>query len=211
MAQPELSFNQAYNQKGRLLIKRFNPDSHFDRLESPGRYLRQTPELILPYLPDGKEGTLVDLGCGSGFFGWIPARYSKYSQYFGLDPSMKMLRRFSLSLSPQDRKTATLVKTEKEALPLKSSSVSLLIMTNVLHEIICHSGIISEINGIVGPKGHIIIIDWKKRPSVIGPPFFLKVSSYRAKKIFRGSGFQYVSQPAVYKQHYCLLFTKGNS
>lgn len=190
---------------------RFDPDRHAGRLESPARYRRQPPELILPYLPADEKGIIVELGCGSGYFGRVLARFHRHRLYIGLDPSEVMLERFSDSLGQAFRHPVALVRTEKEVLPLKSGLVSLLVMTNVLHEITSDAGVIKEIDRILAPGGHLFVVDWKKRPSRVGPPIFMRVSRSKAMKIFEGLGYRSTVVPPVYSRHYCLLFAKPGS
>ncbi len=186
---------------------RFDPVKHLARLESPARHLRQTPEMVLPYLPD-TAGVVADLGCGTGFFGRILARYMRRAVYLGLDPSAELLDRFSAGLLPGEEGRVHLVRHERESLPLKTGSVSLLFMANVLHELVTDRGILPEIARVVVPGGHLFAVDWKKRPTMAGPPFFMKVSRRRAVGIMEGLGFRLLGSPPVYPRHYCLLFAR---
>ncbi len=188
---------------------RFDPRKHIERLESPGRHLGQPPELILPYLPPTGEGPVVELGCGTGFFGRAIARYHRHSLYLGLDPSREMLQRFASSLAPPDRTGLALALTEREQLPLRTASVPLLVLVNVLHELLADPGILPEIARVTAPAGSIFVVDWKKRPAWVGPPFFLRVSRSRAVRLFRHLGFVPGAIPPVYRHHYCILFTRS--
>jgi ubiquinone/menaquinone biosynthesis C-methylase UbiE len=186
---------------------RFDPVKHLARLESPARHLRQTPELVLPYLPD-PGGVVADLGCGTGFFGRVLARYLRSALYLGLDPSAELLDHFASGLFPEEAGRVSLVRHERESLPLRNGSVSLLFMANILHEIVTDRGMLPEVARVVAPGGHLFLIDWKKRPTVAGPPFFMKVSRRRAVGIFEDLGFRLLQSPPVYPRHYCLLFAR---
>jgi SAM-dependent methyltransferase len=188
---------------------RFDPVKHASRLESPRRLLRQPPELVLPYLP-AVGGPLVEVGCGTGYFGRILARYRPDNPYLGLDPSEVMLSRFAGSLDARDRKRVTLVRHNRESIPLAEASVGLLFLANVIHELKTDRGILAEIRRVVAPGGWVFLVDWRKRPTAAGPPVFLKTSSSGARRVFRELGFLETPLPCVYPRHYCLLFRKEN-
>jgi ubiquinone/menaquinone biosynthesis C-methylase UbiE len=193
--------------KKRIGGGRFDPLRHVKRLDSPGRYQRQTPELILPYLPHVEGRVLVELGCGTGFYGGVLARYHR-GTYLGLDPSAELLDAFASSMREREKDNICLMRTERERLPLKTSSVSLLVMANVIHELTRDGGIIPELGRVVAPGGAVFLVDWKKRPSRVGPPIFMRVSRGRSRRILAAQGFREIPLPEVYLHHYCLLMVK---
>jgi len=84
------------------------------------RLQRYSGKHLMPWLPNRNDLTVVDLGCGTGFFTNILA--SKYQQVIGLDISTNML-----AFAKKNRsKDIFWLEGDANSIPLKSNSVDLI-------------------------------------------------------------------------------------
>jgi len=84
------------------------------------RLQRYSGKHLMPWLPNRNDLTVVDLGCGTGFFTDILA--SKYQQVIGLDISTKML-----SFAKQNRDQDIFwLEGDANCIPLQDNSVDLI-------------------------------------------------------------------------------------
>jgi len=117
------NFDQANIAKARIektteIAKSFGAASR--SYDISARLQRYSGKHLMSWLPDNTDLTVVDLGCGTGFFTDILA--SQYQQVIGLDVSTKML-----SFAKQNRsKDIFWLEGDANSIPLQSNSVDLI-------------------------------------------------------------------------------------
>ena len=121
------------------MVHKFNPQ-HYWKLDNPERRKVLPPEQTLKSLGLKENDLFVDIGCGTGYF-TIPAIdiVGQDGKVFGLDTSEDMLNKLKEKAGPKRLERLMLINTEEYDLRLGESSVTFVLMSNVLHEIECHS------------------------------------------------------------------------
>jgi len=208
-------------------MHKFNPADH-KRLDSEERHKLMPPEILvneiektaLEYFKNENAVTFADIGCGSGFFS-IPLakRALKFKDkkfiLFALDISEEMLGVFNGNVK-KDKDIGSAedgsclikcVKCEEFFLPLEDSSVNIILLANVFHEIENKKDYLNEIKRVLKKDGTFFLLDWKKEDPhpVFGPPQAERVSTEEAENVLKESGFNNIKILPLYSSSFTLV------
>ncbi len=172
----------------------------------------QDPEKILDIVNAPREGIMVDLGCGPGFF-TLPAavRMRGNGELIGIDASPKLLSICSQRLAESAGARADLILLElDEMIPLMDGSVDFVLLTNVLHDFQKPEMLLGEAGRVLKSGGRIANIDWKKEEREFGPPQEIRLSLEKSIDMLSSAGFRIQSTPDIGPYHYCVVAGKGH-
>ncbi|MCF7861979.1 class I SAM-dependent methyltransferase [Candidatus Woesearchaeota archaeon] len=156
-------------------------DGDFSRLESDERRKVLPPYEILNMLDIRKGSTIIDFGCGIGYFS-IPALDIVGSQgrVIAIDTSERMLE--ELKLRATSHKNLLIIKsddipTNEEIGTVMDHEIrgDLILLVNVLHEIDNPKEFLQRCIEVLNPGGRIAIIDWQKKETDIGSPIHHRI------------------------------------
>lgn len=170
----------------------------------------QDPEKILDTVNAPRDGIMVDLGCGPGFF-TLPAavRMGGRGAVIGIDASPKLLSICSRRLAESAGARADLILLElDEMIPLMDESVDFVLLTNVLHDFQKPEMLLGEAGRILKSGGRIVNIDWKKEENEFGPPLEIRFSLEKSIDMLSSAGFSIQSTPDIGQYHYCVVAVK---
>ncbi|WP_448565237.1 malonyl-ACP O-methyltransferase BioC [Thalassotalea ganghwensis] len=131
------------------IAKSFGGASH--SYDVSARLQRFTGKHLIPWLPDKSDLTVLDLGCGTGFFADILA--SKYQRVLGADISTKMLK------FAQENRSKNIFWFEGDAhkLPLQNESVDIVYSNLVMQWCEPLDKVIAEIMRVIKPGGLFVV------------------------------------------------------
>lgn len=149
--------------------KVFNPDKKH-LLESPDRYRILPPFKTLKVMCLKEDDIMIDIGCGTGYF-TLPASEitGPRGKVIGVDISEEMLNEVRNKINTLST-NIELVLSDNVQLPVKDSTGTFVLISNVLHEAEDMMVMLSEARRILKPGGRLAIIEWEKREMPIGPP-----------------------------------------
>jgi ubiquinone/menaquinone biosynthesis C-methylase UbiE len=132
------------------------------------RYLQNPRKILGPYIEEGM--TVLDLGCGPGFFSIELAQMvGKSGRVIAADLQEGMLRKIGEKIQGTElEERIKLHKCETNKLGL-SENVDFVLAFYMVHEVPDKQGFFNEIKSILKPNGHVLIIE---------PPF------HTSKKVF---------------------------
>ena len=158
-------------------------------LDSFFRRIIQNPKKIIrPYVKEGM--TVMDLGCGPGFFSVEMAKIvQKSGKVFALDVQDEMLNLLADKIKDtQYQDIITLHKAKTDALNF-SSKVDFILAFYVIHEI-KRENIFSELKSILNPGGKILIAE---------PNFHISKKAYNQMlHSLEKEGFEIISKPKIF-------------
>lgn len=143
---------------------RFTGD--FSRLESEERKKILPVKRILQEMKIKQGDTLIDFGCGIGYFS-IPALdfVGEYGTVIAVDSSDEMLK--ELFKRSGHRKNLKIIHGDS-VLGLRAD---IIILSMVLHEVNNPKEFLRTCFAALKPYGRVIVIDWqKKETGLMGPP-----------------------------------------
>ena len=153
----------------RKATHRFSASGDFvERLEGPERRKAIPKEDIVPKLGLSKRDIVVDLGAGIGYF--TSPMAERASEVICIDIEPQMLSILASRMRGLGAGNVRLIRGEMTALPIADSSIDLVLAAFVYHEVADHAKLMDECARVLKLSGHLVVIDFQKRRTTIGPP-----------------------------------------
>lgn len=136
---------------------KFNPEKAV-KLISPERYNQLKPDVLLQKLAVPPGSTILDLGCGNGFFTFpAAAAMGDKGMVIAADLSAAMLAAL-LDRNPPD--TVQILKTEEVEMDVDTDSVDAAVAITLYHEFNDARKNLAEIRRVLKPGGKLMVLDW---------------------------------------------------
>lgn len=171
--------------------KKFDP-SKAERLIAPERYQELKPDVMLQKLGTPPGSTILDLGCGNGFFTFPAAVAMGEGMVIAADMSEPMLNLLRQRNIPDN---VQVLKVEEVKIEVEEDSVDAVVMIALYHEFRNPLDNLAEIKRTLKSDGKILILDWD--PSAEkdrGPGKDHRVGMDQALKDLEAAGYKSISQ-----------------
>jgi cyclopropane fatty-acyl-phospholipid synthase-like methyltransferase len=157
--------------------------------ESPERDAYQKPEVVMAWLGELHQKTVMDLGTGSGYFAVrLAAAGAKVIAADVNDDFLDKLKQRINKLELEDR--ISLRKLEYDSPQLSDGEVDMVFMVNVYHHIEDRIDYFTKVLNGIKPGGTLVVIDFYKRDLPVGPPPDHKVSLFETMTELNEAGFK---------------------
>jgi ubiquinone/menaquinone biosynthesis C-methylase UbiE len=153
------------------------------------RWLQNPRKILRPYIGEGM--TVLDLGCGPGFFSVdIAQMVGKSGRVIAADLQEGMLRKLRDKIQGTDlEERITLHKCEENKIGL-SEEVDFILAFYMVHEVPHQAELFNEIRSIIKQNGQVFIIE---------PPFHVTKTAFEETiRRARDAGFIPVGRPKVF-------------
>ena len=157
-------------------------------------------DFLKPFVFQGM--VIADLGCGSGYYCKFFREYA--SKLYCVDIDSEALDIVRRELGGYGNVIVLNEDITRTTIP--NSSVDLVFMSNVFHDIDDKELVVKEVGRILKPGGKLLIIEFKK-DVLFGPPF--KLSPEEVEEYFTREGFVKEQFLEVSPYHYMLVFKKA--
>lgn len=157
--------------------------------ESSERDNWQKPDEVIRFLGDIKNKTIVDLGCGSGYFSFRLIEAGANVIAADVDPeflTMVIDKQERLKITQDRLQTVQISETE---LNIDTSVADIVFLVNVYHHISNRVNYFNSVNSRLKDNGKIIIIDFYKKELPVGPPKNHKISKDDVLEELKEAGF----------------------
>ena len=149
----------------------------------------QDPNVILRSIGPRSGQTFVDVGCGYGFFA-IPAAkiVGRNGKVFAVDSdpdAIASLKEESGRLSLKN--IQTMVGSAEETVFCEACA-DVVFFGIVLHDFRDIAQVLQNARRMLGPKGLLVDLDWRKQQMDFGPPFDIRFSEDQAKGLIEDVG-----------------------
>ncbi len=144
------------------------------RFESKERDEYQKPEKVLDFLGDLKGKTIVDIGAGSGYFSVRLAE--KAEKVIAADVDQEFLSYIQKRIEKDELKNIEIRKVPYDSPLLKDSEVDKIFIVNTYHHIENRSDYFAKAKKGLKENGELVIIDFFKSESPVGPPIEMKIA-----------------------------------
>ena len=159
------------------------------------RMVWQRPGAVIDAMGDVEEKVIADIGAGEGFFARrlapladrviaveIDQRYLDY---------LDTLKRFELPQAIQARLEPRLGLPDDPR--LAKNEVDIVLIVNTLLEIEEPTAYLRRLYPSLRQQGRLVIVDWKKRRTDIGPPQEKRIALFELEQMLQEAGFHLVS------------------
>lgn len=171
-------------------------------LNDPKRDAWQMPHEVIVALTLRKDESIADIGAGTGYFSKRFARHA--GVVFAVDVDAKLLEQAAQG-APGNLKTV-LAAPDDPRLPAKS--VDTIFFCDVLHHIDKREVYYPKLERALKPGGRIVVIDFQKRESPVGPPLSMRLSKEDVEGEFSRAGFRKTKEIALLPYQYFLIFER---
>ena len=168
----------------------------------------QDPEKILPQLGLKAGMVVADLACGPGYFTIPMARaVGLRGRVYAVDSSKVMLGYLSSNIerSKIGEKVIRIIKSDITETRIPSSSVDIVFLVNILHDSPDRASLFSEIRRVSKQNSELVVIDWKKEETGMGPAVEIRLTEKESRKILRGNGYEITHAIDAGRFHYGLV------
>ena len=155
-------------------MHRSSVESLIKRFDSPERDAYQKPDEVLAYLGDISGKKIMDIGAGSGYFSLKLA--DKGAKVIAADVSDEFQAALKKRIADNDLKNIELRKIPYDSPNLKDQEVDMVFIVNTYHHIENRSEYFKKVKKGTKAEGALIVIDFFKVESPIGPPIDHKLS-----------------------------------
>jgi len=153
---------------------KFNGD--FSMLESDERKKIFPVNNILNTLKIQEGNTIIDFGCGIGYFSLpLTKLVGESGKVIAIDESSEMIDELKKRASGLNN--LEIVKSNK----IRPYKGDIILLVNILHEVDDPKNFLIECFNSLNPNGRIIIIDWQKKETKFGPPVSHRISIEEVK------------------------------
>lgn len=180
-------------------------DNKISKFENPIRLAELDPVGTLTRLGFKENMVLCDIGAGTGIFS-LPATKLSNGDVFALEISDSMIKIL------EDKKAAgkilnlKIMKVGSEALPLKDDTCDMAVIVTVLHELEDKNLMLKEVKRLLRPKGRLLIIEFHKRITPMGPPVAHRISEDFTEELCKNNGFKTTDKFNLGENFYGIVF-----
>ncbi|OLS16117.1 MAG: type 11 methyltransferase [Promethearchaeota archaeon CR_4] len=193
---------------------KFN-SKNIKKLEYLERFIEEPFDNILKLLPINKLSSIVELGCGSGFYTFPLAHYSAgNAKVYALDVEAKMLDFLRANmrggeivkpLHPADVKKIIPILIKENEFQVPDGNIDLFFCAKVFHEIEGFPKFFGELSRIMMKDGLVFVLDWKKEPTERGPPIEHRIDVQVAIEKFKRYKFQIENYGEIFTYYYYII------
>lgn len=184
-----------------------DPKAYIALLEDPARDAYQKPHEVVMALALAEGERIADIGAGAGYFSLRFAQHvGATGRVFAVDISPDMIVHLNERIRDArlDNVRTILARPEDPLLP--PASVDRVFICETWHHIERHSQYLALLETILKPGGQVVIIDFYKKETPVGPPMEMRVSREEVVSEFEQHGFRLAEEKTILPYQYFLVF-----
>jgi SAM-dependent methyltransferase len=181
---------------------RFNP-ANVERLIGEERRALLPPEETLRAAGIGPGQTVVDLGCGPGFF-TLPAAalVGDGGRVYGVDVQPEMVEVCRRRAAEAGLRRVEVLQSTETRVPLPDGVADRVFVAFVLHEADDQAAFLGEARRLLRPGGEVAIVEWQPKAGPAGPPREHRVSTDEIVSLASPTGLRLLAERALNDSHY---------
>jgi ubiquinone/menaquinone biosynthesis C-methylase UbiE len=149
--------------------------------------------------------TLVDIGCGGGFFALPAARMvGPTGRVYGIDTNASSINELKEAAVRESLHNLELTEGRAEDTILCSRCADIVFLGIDLHDFDNPLKVLRNARLMLKRQGWLVDLDWKAEPTPIGPPVAIRFSQEKAAGLIREAGFTILSQRESGLYHYMI-------
>ncbi len=189
-------------------MHKFNPE-HAHRLSLSNEERRKIlpPDEILELcgLSDGM--TMIDVGCGTGYF-TIPASkiVGESGKVYAIDVQEEMINKLKQNDLPSN--VIPLLARDDYRFPIADEIGDFTLLAFVIHENEDVVKFLNEVKRVTKIGSRIVILEWKKQYEEMGPPYEDRISQDELIEKLNALAFSIIESGEINSSHYKIICVK---
>jgi SAM-dependent methyltransferase len=180
-----------------------------DWLERSERVAEEEPDRALDALGTLTGATVADVGAGSGYFTVrLAARVGPTGRVYANDLQPEMLKMLGARLARERIANVTLVQGAIDDPKLPSSSLDLVLMVDVYHELSEPQKMLRAVRAALKPGGRLVLLEYRKEDPNVPIRFEHKMTVAEAKLELEAEGFRLSRVDERLPRQHLLVFTR---
>jgi ubiquinone/menaquinone biosynthesis C-methylase UbiE len=166
----------------------------------------QNPEAILQEIGLKPGATLMDIGCGAGFFTLPAARITgSKGKVYGLDSQGSSLEEIRKKAENEGLANIELKAARAEETVFCDACADIVFLGIVLHDFEDPARVLKNARRMIKTGGKMANLDWKKIDMSFGPPIARRFDEAAASRLIEGAGFKIESVKNSGQYHYLIM------
>jgi ubiquinone/menaquinone biosynthesis C-methylase UbiE len=163
------------------------------------------PEVILKEIGLGSGMVFMDIGSGDGFF-TIPAAgiVGKRGTVYAVDIDASAIERLKRKAAEKGLGNVNANVAAAEETIFCEGCADIVFYSIVLHDLKDPAKVLRNARRMLKPAGKLVDLDWKKKPTVFGPPVQIRFSEGQARALMENAGFKVESVRDAGRNHYLI-------
>lgn len=179
--------------------------------ENTNRVIWQKPEVVLNLLGDLTNKTVADIGAGTGFFALRMAPRAEKVIAIDIDPrftnQIDSLKVLELPEHLQGKLETRLAEANDPK--LGEGEADIIMIVNTFIYIQDKASYLQTLRRAIPPGGRLLIIDFKKKRTPLGPPSSIRLPLYEVENLLIDAGFTNVTtNDTVLDYQYIVIATR---
>jgi ubiquinone/menaquinone biosynthesis C-methylase UbiE len=176
-------------------------------LDDPSRVEREDPFALWERAGLAPGMTVVEVGAGTGFYAF-PASdvVGPTGRVYAVDLSPDLVALVRERSRSQHRRNLLAVRSRPDRVPLPDAVADRVLLANVLHGI--PPTTVREAVRLLRPGGRLLDVDWKKRPTPLGPPVEHRLAPGEARRTLEAYGLRGLATGVHGPNHYVVILEK---
>jgi ubiquinone/menaquinone biosynthesis C-methylase UbiE len=184
-----------------------DPKAYIALLDDPARDAYQKPHEVVMALALKEGERIADIGAGSGYFS---LRFTHHvgagGQVLAVDINPDMIVHLNQRIRDDRVENIRTILSLPDDPLLAGASVDRVFICETWHHIENHPPYLARLKKVLKPGGQVIIIDFQKTPTPVGPPAEMRVAREDVVKEFEQNGFRLVKEHTFLPYQYFLIF-----
>ncbi len=187
---------------------KFDPKK-MDHLESHGRRKLMDAEEILSSLPLDPGQSVVDIGCGTGFFAVPLSKRLPQGKVYALDIADEMLERLRQKVQDNGIGNIEIIKSGEMEFPVPEGAMDGAVLSAVLHEQEDRIEFLKRVRDLLKPGAWLLIVEWQKKESPMGPSLEERIDEAELRDMASQARFRTASARAIGEFNYMAVLTRS--
>ena len=184
-----------------------DPKAYIAMLDDPARDAYQMPHEVLSALKLKKGEVIADLGAGSGYFTFRLAHHvGGAGRVYAVDVSADMIVHLNRRARDLKLKNVVTILAAPDDPLLADASINRFFICDTWHHIEDHPHYLALLKKMLKPGGQIVMIDFKKTKTPMGPPMEMRIDRADLVKEMETSGFRVAAEHTFLPYQYFLIF-----
>ena len=178
------------------------------RLLSPERAQTLDPLTILSFCPINIHDTVVDIGCGPGYFTLPLAKTLVNGKLYALDTDDEMLAACRERVTQVRMGNVEVLKCSEFEFPLEPASVDGAFLAFVVQASSDKPRFLRQVHELIRPRGWCTVLEWYRKETEYGPPLERRIEPDELVKVAESAGFRPRGWRDINGDNYMMTFRK---